>query len=142
MSIAKVLLYDKAYYILPVLLLISTPAAYADELEQLGRLFTDASQRQKLDAIRRGTYKEESEQNSVASNVRVNGIMMRSNGENVVWVNGESTLDNRVSEGVKINPKAADRETYKVPLRVNGKRIQVKPGQNWSEGTDQIKDNY
>ena len=142
MSIAKVLLYFNACYVLPVLLFISTPGVYADELEKLGRLFTDTGQRQKLDAIRRGTYTEESEQSSAASNVRVNGIMMRSNGDNVVWVNGESTLDNRVSEGVKINPKAADKESYSVPLRINGKRIKIKPGQNWSEGTDQIKDNY
>ncbi len=142
MNTIQLLSGRSAFLLISAILLISGPAVSADEIDKLGRLFTDAGQRQKLDAVRRGTYQEEAEQSSATTNVRVNGVMMRSNGENVVWVNGESTLDNGFSKGVKVNPKAADRETYKVPVRVDGKRIQIKPGQSWSQGEDQVKDNY
>jgi hypothetical protein len=68
--------------------------------------------------------------------------MMRSDGENVVWINGENTLDGEPVKGVKVNPDSADSETYNVQLQIDGKSIKLKPGQNWSEGTGTIKDNY
>jgi hypothetical protein len=102
----------------------------------------DVEQREKLEAVRRGTYDMESEQESRVSNVRINGVMMRSDGENVVWINGENTLDGDPVKGVKVNPDAADSETYNVQVQIDGKRVKLKPGQNWSEGTGTIKDNY
>ena len=116
-------------------------AVSQDEIEGLGRLFIDAEQREKLEAVRRGTYRSETEQESRISNVRVNGVMIRSGGPNTVWVNGESTLDGDVT-GLRVNPNAADRETYGVPVRIDGKLVRIKPGQNWSEGTGTVKDNY
>ena len=110
--------------------------------EQLDRLFTDSRQREKLDAVRRGTYKEDTEKNTAVSNVRVDGLMMRSNGKNVIWVNGQSTLDNRTVSGVKTYPQSANASTYKVPVKVEDKRINIKPGQTWSESTGKVKDNY
>ena len=128
--------------ILLALLLISEHAISEDEVEELGRLFVDVEQREKLEAVRRGTYEREVEQESRVSNVRINGVMMRSDGENVVWINGENTLDGEPVKGVKVNPDSADSETYNVQLQIDGKSIKLKPGQNWSEGTGTIKDNY
>lgn len=125
-----------------MLVLISNEAISADEIEGLGRLFVDVDQREKLEAVRRGTYNSEAEEESRVSNVRLNGIMMRSAGGNVVWINGESTLDGEPVKGVKVNPKTADSETYNVQVKIDGKRVKLKPGQNWSEGTGTIKDNY
>lgn len=122
--------------------LLPNQAMSADGIEDLGRLFVDAEQREKLEAVRRGTYTSEVEEESRVSNVRMNGIMMRSNGENVVWINGESTLDGEPVKGVKVNPETADRETYNVQVKIDDKRVRLKPGQNWSEGTGTIKDNY
>jgi hypothetical protein len=122
--------------------MISNHAISEDGVEGLGRLFVDVEQREKLEAVRRGTYDVEVEKESRVSNVRVNGVMMRSDGENVVWVNGESTLDGEPVKGVKVNPGNADRETYEIQVHIDGKRINIKPGQNWSEGTGTIKDNY
>lgn len=124
------------------LLLVSEHAISEDEIEELGRLFVDVEQREKLEAMRRGTYEKEVEQESRVSNVRINGVMMRSGGENVVWINGENTLDGEPVKGVKVNPDTADSETYNVQLQIDGKSIKLKPGQNWSEGTGTIKDNY
>ncbi|UCB54005.1 MAG: hypothetical protein JSW45_08550 [Thiotrichales bacterium] len=132
----------KAIFVVAAAFLISAPAISADDVQGLGRLFIDAEQREKLEAVRRGTYKAETEEESRISNVRVNGVMIRSDGENVVWVNGESTLDGARIQGIRINPGTADRETYRVTVNIDGKRVGIKPGQNWSEGTGTIKDNY
>ena len=132
----------KNLVILLALLLLSEHAISADEVEGLGRLFVDVEQREKLEAVRRGTYEKEVEQESRVSSVRVNGVMMRSDGENVVWINGENTLDGEPVKGVKVKPEATDRDTYNVQVLIDGKRIKLKPGQNWSEGTGTIKDNY
>jgi len=132
----------KSPVIFAALMLVSKHAISEDGIEGLGRLFIDVEQREKLEAVRRGTYTSEVEQESRVSNVRVNGVMMRSDGENVIWLNGESTLDGEPIKGVKVNPEAADRETYKVHVNIDGKRVSLKPGQNWSEGTGTIKDNY
>ena len=132
----------KNLVILLALMLISELAISEDEIEELGRLFVDVEQREKLEAVRRGTYEKEVEQESKMSNVRINGVMMRSDGENVVWINGENTLDGEPVKGVKVNPDATDSETYNVQVQIDGKRVKLKPGQNWSEGTGTIKDNY
>lgn len=132
----------KNLLILLALLMISEHAISEDEVEELGRLFVDVEQREKLEAVRRGTYEKEVEQESRVSNVRINGVMMRSDGENVVWINGESTLEGEPVKGVKVNPDDADSETYNVQVQIDGKRVKLKPGQNWSEGTGTIKDNY
>jgi hypothetical protein len=132
----------KNLLILLALLMISEHAISEDEVEELGRLFVDVEQREKLEAVRRGTYEKEVEQESRVSNVRINGVMMRSDGENVVWINGESTLEGEPVKGVKVNPDDADSETYDVQVQIDGKRVKLKPGQNWSEGTGTIKDNY
>jgi hypothetical protein len=132
----------KNLVILLALMLISEHVISEDEIEELGRLFVDVEQREKLEAVRRGTYEKEVEQESRVSNVRINGVMMRSDGENVVWINGENTLDGEPVKGVKVNPDAADSETYNVHVQIDCKSIKLKPGQNWSEGTGTIKDNY
>jgi len=124
------------------LMLVSTSVMSKGGVDELGRLFTDAVQREKLDAVRRGTYKGEVEQKSRITNVKVNGVMIRSDGENVVWVNGESTFEGSPAQGVKVYPKEADSETFKIPVSVDGKRAIIKPGQSWSDGTGAVKDNY
>ena len=138
----NIVVKQKSLLILIALMLISKPAISEDEIEGLGKLFIDPEQREKLEAVRRGTYNVEIETESRVSNIRVNGIMMRSDGENVVWVNDENSLDGAPIDGVSINPNTTDNETYKVQVRIDGKRVDIKPGQNWSEGTGTIKDNY
>ncbi|MBT8440726.1 MAG: hypothetical protein KJO91_13415 [Gammaproteobacteria bacterium] len=120
----------------------SNSAVSQGRFDELGRLFTDVEQRDKLDAIRQGAYDEETESQDTVSAVTVNGIMMRSDGENVVWVNGESTLEGNPAKGVKVYTKSADSHTYSVPVRVEDTHVRIKPGQSWKESSDQIKDGY
>ncbi len=142
MSMFNILLEHRISLVLVSLMLISKPAMSQDDIEELGRLFIDTEQREKLESVRRGTYNAEIEKESRVSSVRVDGVMMRNSGENVVWINGESTLDGKPIKGIKVNPETADGETYDVQVNIDGKRVSLKPGQNWSEGTGTIKDNY
>ena len=113
-----------------------------DEVDGLGRLFIDSEQREKLEAVRRGTYQAEIEKESRVSNVSVDGLVIRSDGESVIWINGENTLDGNSVKGISVYPGTADKETYKVQVNIDGKRVRLKPGQNWSEGTGTVKDDY
>ena len=124
------------------LLLLPGYAVSEDGIEGLGRLFVDVDQREKLEAVRRGTYSVDVEEENRVSNVRLNGVMMRSDGKNVVWINGKSTLDGEPMKGIMVNPDSANNKTYDVQVKIDGKRVNLKPGQNWSEGTGTIKDNY
>ena len=135
---------QSAAVVIPLMALLTVPGAVLskDEVEGLGRLFIDSDQREKLEAVRRGTYKAETEKDNRVSNVRVNGVMIRSDGENVIWINEQNTLNGAAIEGVYVNPNTADGETLSVPVRVEGKLVHIKPGQNWSEGTGTVKDNY
>ncbi|MBT8439128.1 MAG: hypothetical protein KJO91_05320 [Gammaproteobacteria bacterium] len=123
-------------------LLAAFPAISQDQLNELGRLFTDASQREKLEAVRHGAYVEDANQKSSVSSVTVNGIMMRSDGENVIWVNGRSSLDGNPVSGINIYPESVDDNTFRLPIRVDGKPVRIKPGQSWSDSTDSVKDGY
>jgi hypothetical protein len=142
MPMFNILIEQRISVVLVSLMLISTHTLSDDGIEGLGRLFIDAEQREKLESVRRGTYNAEVETESRVSNVRVDGIMVRSDGDNVVWINGESTLNGEPIKGINVNPKTADSETYDVQVKIDGKRVRLKPGQNWSEGTGTIKDNY
>ena len=132
----------KTLVICAALVLFPGVAASDADVEELGRLFIDPVQREKLEAVRRGTYNAEIEQESRVSNVRVNGVVIRSDGDNVVWINGENSLEGLSIEGIRVNPDAADTRNFTVPVRIDGKAVSIKPGQNWSEGTGTVKDNY
>lgn len=124
------------------LMVVSKPLMSQQGLNELGRLFTDPVQREKLDAVRRGTYKGDAELKSTVSTITVNGIMVRSDGENIVWVNGKSTLEGSAAQGIDVDIRSTNRESYNVPVTVNGKRVSIKPGQSWAGGTGAVKDNY
>lgn len=130
------------YLLFAFLTLVSEPASSDARIEQLGRLFTDPGQREKLDAIRHGNFGQQFESTSSVTDVTVNGVMLRSGGESVVWVNGQSTLDGSTGEGVNVRTRAVNKNNYSVPVEVDGRFIHMKPGQSWSDGSDAIKDNY
>ena len=125
-----------------LLLLVFCETATADRLNDLGRLFTDVSQREMLEAVRHGAYVDDADQGSAVSSVTVNGVMMRSDGDTVIWINGKSSLESNPANGVKVYPDSVDSLTYKVPLNVDGKSVKIKPGQTWSDGAGYVKDDY
>lgn len=105
----------------------------------LGKLFTDKSQRLQIDAARSG--KSSASEPEQVNKVNVSGYMKRSDGENVVWINGGNTLDTSKVGSVKVYPQTI-KNNNKVPVSVDDRRVYIKPGEGWSKSTGKITDNY
>lgn len=117
--------------------------AFADNGDApIGRLFTDPVERTRMDRYRSGEKPRETVEKPSVSSVRVDGVMMRSDGENVIWLNGKDTLDSDRINGIRVEPDAVDGDRLEVPVRVDGQRVRIKPGQRWTQGTGKVADDY
>lgn len=106
---------------------ISTGNVLADDL---GRLFTSASERARIDALRAGAP-QEAAPTATADRMVVNGTLRGSDGKRLVWLNGNA-----------VNPDSARDMTLLRDGRVqlswrDGKRI-VKPGQGLDQASGEI----
>lgn len=118
-----------------LLCLAISPALVGSALaDDLGRLFTSASERARIDALRAGTA-QETTTSAAADRLVVNGTLRGSDGKRLVWLNGSA-----------VNPDSANDMTLLRDGRVqlswrDGKRI-VKPGQGVDQATGEIFDHY
>ena len=132
------MLNRKLFFVALLLLPVNAMADYNGDSfndRELKTLFTAPAERRNIDASRQGITAAADALQSGPSNVHINGIVTRSNNKSVVWVNGQSTLDNTMVGGVKVYPNAMNKNTNKIPVMVDGRRIYVKPGETWSEET-------
>jgi hypothetical protein len=98
----------------------------------MSTLFTTAAVRHKIDAQRRGMASSSGAIQHVSpSNIKVNGIVKRSDGKSTVWVNGRNNMAHSTVDGVKVLLR--QRRTDSVALYVDGKLVRIKPGETWSE---------
>lgn len=120
------------------MLFCSSANADGFDEQSLKTLFTSPSERSAINATRR------SGDGGIVSgpaSVRINGVVTRSNGKSVVWINNKNTMGNLMVDGVKVYPNAMNKNN-KIPLRVDGRMVYVKPGESWSEETGVVDDNY
>ncbi|NOY72503.1 MAG: hypothetical protein GXP14_09035 [Gammaproteobacteria bacterium] len=105
-------------------------------LPEFGRIFTTEKERQRIDQSRLRSLIQSGEVSDMASPekptvlpiVMMQGFVKRSNGKNVVWVNNENTLNNRLKQkGIRVNTHNI--RDNQVDLSVAGKRVRLKPGQ-------------
>jgi len=123
------------YFILPTLLFF-TKAAYAQfDIHRLERLFTNAKQRQQINNQRHGHTRISQKQ--ALHKVTLSGYMKRSDGKNVVWVNGVSTLNKNTIAGVKVEPGSINHKDQ-VTVLINGKAIKLRPGESWQPSTHMV----
>lgn len=108
--------------------------------QMLKQLFTTPSERQSINATRRGGQSGDFFVSGPAS-VQVNGIVSRSDGKSVVWVNGKNTMNNSMVDGVKVYSNSM-KKNNKIPVRVDGRMVYVKPGETWSEETGVVDNNH
>ena len=120
---------------------IQSTAAMFEE-KSLDKLFTTTNERQKIDNFRKGKSIGSVREQVSPTDVKVQGIVKRSDGKNTVWVNGQSTLESNTVGGVRVSPGRIDSNNNKVSVSVNNKSVRLKPGQVWSEDTGQISDSY
>ncbi|MDH5766770.1 MAG: hypothetical protein OEZ38_12210 [Gammaproteobacteria bacterium] len=113
----------------------SLPVFSGEYSEQsLRTLFTSPQQRQEIDSNRTAGTKAEGQTIVGPSSVQINGIVKRSDGKNVVWVNGKSTIDGESIDGIKVYSGNINSKN-KIPVMVDGKRVYLKPGESWSAET-------
>lgn len=118
-------------------------ASAADGVKDLNRLFTDPESRTRMDAARKGDpVFENIEAEQTTNKIRVDGVVIRENGDNVVWVNGESSLNSSNAGGAHVRTRQVDRRDYRVPVRVDDKTVRLKPGQVWTGESGKVKDDY
>ena len=125
----------KIKLILTLCLLAPALLMAGDYNEQaLKTLFTSQQQRQDIESNRRDNSTSGEPLPVGLSSVQINGIVKRSGGKNIVWINGKSTLENTMVDGVKVYPNAINTKN-KIPVMIDGERVYIKPGQIWSEET-------
>jgi hypothetical protein len=109
-------------------LLLAGAVASAAEPPPLGRVFFAPAERSALDAARDGTAVAPATPGT--GTVTVDGVIHRSTGADVVWVNGSAAA------GVRRVP--AGRAA--VVVETAGRRVRLKPGQAFDPATGRVRD--
>jgi hypothetical protein len=130
-------------------------AAFATvvEAQDLGRLFTTPEEREMLEALRRQPPKPQIEAVPVVTptvesapvvpNVTMNGLVRRSRGRGMVWVNGVTSLEGDLdAQGIAVDVGAMSGTT--LPVRIGNAPLAVglKPGQTYDTGEAQVREVY
>ena len=148
------------------ILLFFFPAADPCAQERIGRLFSSLEQRIDLDRMRddpepgpdSGNQAEpfadptgpepEPEPRSRSASARpalavtINGVLLRSDGHQVAWVNGvETVAGTRASAGVRVEAQRTAGEGLRIRLPEGGTRAALKPGQT-IDAKGRVRDVY
>lgn len=134
-----VIMRFKLFTLCLTIFMCSTATHAEYDVNDLKKLFTDERQRAQIDAARTGNNTGTETQQTAT--VSVTGYMKRSDGKNVVWVNGNSTIDSSRVGGVVVNTKSINKND-KVAVQIDGHTVYVRPGESWSKTSGTIKDNY
>ncbi len=118
-------------------LLCSSMVHAAYDAADLKKLFTDKSQRARIDAARSGNYSGAERQQT--RKIKVSGYVTRSDGKSVVWVNNKSTLEGSRIGDVKVHQANIGKDK-KVTISVDNKTTRLKPGETWYKETGKIVD--
>jgi len=127
--------------------LLAPLAAHGAELP-LGRLFFTPAQRAALDEARRKNIRAEELAVQSASkpkapqprDVVVNGLLMRSDGMAVIWVNGKA-VENETRDGLRVSPTAS-RESVVLRDPAKGRALRLKVGQRADLLSGRVQENY
>ncbi|MCW9047271.1 MAG: hypothetical protein OQK46_04260 [Gammaproteobacteria bacterium] len=137
---------------LTALLSIVSNASVAGKLDtqaSLRTLFTTNQERSQLDHLRQqGKFDKIKNESSTVifrepAVVKMQGVVIRKDKDPVVFVNNENTLKSpQVNDKVYVNTARVKKQEYQVPARIYGQNIKLKPGQQWSEKTQLVEENY
>jgi len=144
----------KSIFFLLITCLLVSPPMIANQNDKLGKLmtfFTTSSERNKLDQMRK-TGKFDKGPGVTGSSVGIireptkvefKGLMVREKGKPVVWINEGNTLkSNKINQQISVKTRFIKKDQLKVPVKVSQKKISLKPGQQWSEMDNKVKDKY
>jgi hypothetical protein len=124
--------------------------ALAQQEVPLGRLFLTPEQRAALDNARRNKIRAEAVAAAVvkkpkppaARSVLINGVVKRSDGETIVWVNGKP-VEGETPDGMQfqVAPQAPG-GTVMVREPDKGRRVEIKVGQQVDMVTGRVKEPF
>lgn len=100
------------------------------DVDELNTLFTGRDQRASIDAARSGNASPELQK---TNKVTINGYVTRGNGKDVVWVNGQNTLESSSVGNIKVQQLNIGKNK-KVGVTLDSTHVHLKPGETWSEG--------
>lgn len=131
-----------------VMVLLGLAATPGTAAEPLGRLFMTPEQRAELDSAREsGNYLltdavQRARPRAVSPDepVVLNGVVRRSRGPDVAWVNG-TRVSKSGPEGVHVL-RGPDRHNQVTLEEAGGTTARLKPGQFWIPATGQVADCY
>ncbi len=134
-----------AALLLSALVLVAGPVAAIE----LGRLFTSPAEREALDRLRRQERPQEGRVEQAgaesgeprAATLELNGVVKRSGGGEVVWINGQRLEGRRGPAGVRLY-RGADRH-HRVVVGLPGKKVvTIKPGQQVDLESGKVVERY
>lgn len=133
--------------LLCALIVLAAPAFAQDA--PLGRLFLTPEQRAALDNARRNKIRSEAVAAAVvkqpkppaARRVLINGVVKRSDGETIVWVNGKP-VEGETPDGMQfqVGPRGESSVVVREPDR--GRRVEIKVGQQVDLVTGRVKEPF
>jgi hypothetical protein len=129
-------------------LIVLTSPAFAQDAS-LGRLFLTPEQRAALDNARRNKIRAETVAGAVvkrpkppaARSVLINGVVKRSDGETIVWVNGKP-VEGETPDGMQFQVGPQGENSVLVREPDNGRRVEIKVGQQVDLVTGRVKDTF
>jgi len=116
-----------------LLILFCGSAQAGYDVADLKKLFTDRSQRARIDAMRLGEYSVD--ETLQTRKIKVSGYVTRSNGKSVVWLNNKNTLDGSKLGDVSVRQSTVGKNK-KVTVIMKEKTIRLKAGETWTEAPD------
>jgi len=135
-------------FVLAILLFGLALASRGDE-PPLGRLFLTPQQRAVLDNARRNRVRaaavaaaaDKKPKPPPVQDVTINGVVKRSDGEAVIWVNGRPT-DGETEDGMHVvaSPGADSSIVVREPQK--GRKVRLKVGQRVDLTTGRVQENY
>lgn len=128
--------------------LLNLTALPCSAAEPIGRLFMTPEQRHVLDVLRETAGDGPVDPGSLLPpsgpaadrQVVLNGLVRRSLGPDVVWVNGVRTGASDAPIRLRQGPDGSDRVTLEDAA--NGNSVRLKPGQYWQPSTGHVADCY
>lgn len=142
----------KPYLIPLVMVALVMPATV--NADALGRLFITPVERSKLDKLRNEDQFQtpsagdavpvvsDSQLRAEKKSVRLNGIVHRSDGTQVVWVNGEQAAHQRGKQEIWVSRKGDGDSRIALGIEGYERPLNLKPGQVWDPNTGKIREEY
>ncbi|HSS46973.1 MAG TPA: hypothetical protein VLL03_06125 [Burkholderiales bacterium] len=122
--------------------LLMLPLASASA-EPMGRLFFTPAQRETLDNARRQNIKIDVETEApTLESISVNGVVKRSDGESIIWINNRPIKNQRAPGGIKITPRDTDRARVNVQFPQSGRNVDLKVGQSLDAVSGQVVESF